>query len=88
MSIAMPVQIIKKVLDKFDQDCDVKINKYTLGYRSPGYKWSFLGKIKGEDARLTLYKQQDGQYALKKTEIKVIEEFMQKTTKIESEEEL
>lgn len=89
MSIAMPVDVIQKVLKKFDKGSDVKINKYVLRYnKGPGYKWSFYGTINGEEARLSLTKNRDGSYSLKKTETKVVEEFMHRNIKTVTEEKL
>lgn len=89
MSNSMPVEIIAKVIKKFDKGSELKINKYQMGYgRSGNYKWSFIGTIGGQDARLTLLKGKDGQYSLTKVETKIVEEFLQKNVKIETTEEL
>lgn len=89
MSNSMPVEVISKVLNKFDKGTELKINKYQLSYnKGGGYKWSFIGTINGQDARLSLTKGRDGQYSLTKVETRIVEEFLQKNLKIETTEEL
>ena len=89
MSNSMPTDVIIKIVKKFDEGTELKINKYAMTYRQGnGYKWSFIGTIGGQEARLTLYKDGEGKYVLKKVETKVVEEFMQRNIKIETEETL
>ena len=73
----MKKNIIQKVLDRFDDDAEVKINKVPKEYckdGGDGYFWTFSGDIDGRDCRLKLSHEPDGRYILKTTHTTQIEE--------------
>lgn len=72
----MNVTVVKKVLEKFDPSCEVKINKTPLHSGNYGYYWSFRGKVNGVDTSLKLSKLAEGKYSLLSTVTKTVEEII------------
>lgn len=73
MSTTMAASVLIRVLERFDSDGEVKMNKISAGsYSVPGsgygaYNWTFHGPIDGEDTRLKLVRTAEKEYTLYRT---------------------